>query len=89
MDKVARLLSETPYDRDSITRDSKAFFQRQDLIKAKLKSGELTPKDIEHYNASDNYTQLFFCPTCDNISEVTKPNFYHTPYAVCFECEVI
>lgn len=27
MDKVARLLSETPYDRDSITRDSKAFFK--------------------------------------------------------------
>ena len=89
MDKVARLLSETPYDRDSITRDSKAFFQRQDLIKAKLKSGELTPDDIETYNENDNPTNLYFCYTCDNISELVRPSFYKGNQVICFECEVI
>lgn len=40
------------------TRDTEAFFKRQDLIKAKLKSRELTPEDIKTYNENDNPTNL-------------------------------
>lgn len=87
MDKVAELLTPFPYRTDIPTRDTEAFFKRQDLIKAKLKSGELTPDDINTYNENDNPTSLYFCPTCDNISELKRPNSYHGSHIVCYECE--
>jgi hypothetical protein len=89
MDKVAELLKDLPYRTDTVTRDTEAFFKRQDLIKAKLKSEELTPDDINTYNENDNPTNLYFCYTCDNISELVRPNFYKGSRVICFECEVI
>ena len=89
MDKVAELLKPFPYRTDTVTRDTEAFFKRQDLIKSKLKSGELTPDDINTYNENDNPTNLYFCYTCDNISELVRPNFYKGSRVICFECEVI
>ena len=71
------------------TRDTETFFKRQDLIREKLKSGELTPEDIKTYNENDNPTNLYFCYTCDNISELVKPTHVKGTDVVCFECEVI
>lgn len=89
MDKVAELLKPFPYRTDTVTRDTETFFKRQDLIREKLKSGELTPEDIKTYNEKDNPTNLYFCYTCDNISELVKPTHVKGTHVVCFECEVI
>lgn len=78
MDKVAEILATIPYERN----DSKLR-----VIRDELKSGELSFDDIKNYNANDNPTTLYFCPTCDNISELKRPNSYHGSHIVCYECE--
>ena len=63
------------------TRDTEGFFKRQDLIKAKLKSRELTPEDIKTYNENANSQNAL----CKSIWTMNKPKNYRalvTPFVV-------
>ena len=86
MDKVAELLATIPYVEKLNATTTEIRLARDELIRDKLESGELSFDDVVNYNERDNKTRILFCTTCDNVSEVDKPTHY-VNHAVCYECE--